>query len=78
MAVALNDSFNNANYLNLAIGIRLNVRDYRTIPLEKTENQDLQELMSRDPEDLSIKEKRRLYFLKKKEARRQRKERNNG
>jgi hypothetical protein len=76
-AVTLNDTFNKANYFNLAIGIRLNVRDYSTIPLEKTENQDLQELLSRDPENLSIKEKRRLYFLKKKEARRQRKERKN-
>ncbi|MFT6799394.1 MAG: hypothetical protein ACJAWA_001523 [Nonlabens sp.] len=76
-SVTLNDTFNKANYFNLAIGIRLNTREYNTIPLEKTENQDLQELLSRDPENLSIKEKRRLYFLKKKEARRQRKERKN-
>ncbi|WP_339686904.1 hypothetical protein [uncultured Nonlabens sp.] len=76
-APSLNDSFNNANYFNLAIGIRLNVRDYSAIRLKKTVNQDLQELLSRDPEDLSIKEKRRLYFLKKKEARRHRKERKN-
>ncbi|WP_292900713.1 hypothetical protein [Nonlabens sp.] len=76
-AVALNDTFNKANYFNLAIGIRLNVRDYRTIPLGKSENQDLQELQSRDRADLSIKEKRRLYFLKKKEVTRQRKERKN-
>lgn len=76
-AVTLIDSFDKATYFNLAIGIRLNVRDYSAIGLKKTENQDLQELRSRDPKNLSIKEKRRLYFLKKKEARRQRKERKN-
>ena len=76
-ARALEDRFNNANYLNIAIGIRLSARDYKSIALNKTDNQELQELQNRNREDLSIKEKRRLYFLKKREERKMRKARRN-
>ncbi|WP_415180559.1 hypothetical protein [Nonlabens sp.] len=74
-AAALNNTFNNGNYFNLALGVRLSVLDYNNVPLKKSDNQDLQELQSRNRDDLSIKEKRRLYFLKKREIRRLRKER---
>ncbi|QJP35291.1 porin family protein [Nonlabens sp. Ci31] len=76
-AAALNDTFNTGNYFNLAVGVRLNVRDYNNVRLKKSDNLNLQELQSRDRDDLSIKEKRRLYFLKKREARKQRAERKN-
>ena len=55
--------------------MRLSSRDYRNIPLPKTENEELLELKSRNREDLSISEKRRLYFLKKREERKLRRER---
>ncbi|WP_438969017.1 outer membrane protein [Nonlabens sp.] len=72
---ALSDDFENGNYFNIAFGIRLSSRDYRDIEIKGSENEDLKELQGRDRDDLSIKEKRRLYFLKKKEERRLRRER---
>ncbi len=74
-ARTLENRFDNASYFNIAIGVRLSSRDYRNIPLPKTENEELLELQSRNREDLSISEKRRLYFLKKREERKLRRER---
>ncbi|AGC78490.1 hypothetical protein DDD_3363 [Nonlabens dokdonensis DSW-6] len=71
----LQNRFDNANYFNVAIGVRLSSRDYSSVPLNKTDNQELIELQNRNREELSIKEKRRLYFLKKREERRLRRER---
>lgn len=76
-APALGENFDTGDYLNLAVGFRFNSRDYRGLPLDKSDNQELQELQSRDRNDLSIKEKRALYFLKKREARQKRRERRN-
>jgi len=76
-APALGNDFDTGNYFNLALGFRFNSRDYNNIALEKSENQKLQELQSRNREDLSIKEKRTLYFLKKREAKKKRRERRN-
>lgn len=72
---ALDDVFDNGNYLNIAFGVRLSSRDYRDIEVKESQNEDLRELQSRDRDELSIKEKRRLYFLKRKEERRLRRER---
>ena len=74
-APALGSNFDTGNYFNLALGFRFNSRDYRNVPLGSSDNEQLQELLSRDRDDLSIKEKRALYFLKKREARKQRRER---
>jgi hypothetical protein len=71
----LDDVFDNGNYLNIAFGVRLSSRDYRDIEVKGSQNEDLKALQSRDRDELSIKEKRRLYFLKKKEERRLRRER---
>lgn len=72
---ALMGDFDTGNYFNIAFGIRLSSIDYRDIKVEGSESKDLQELQSRDRDQLSIKEKRRLYFLKRKEARKLRRER---
>ncbi|WP_405368274.1 hypothetical protein [Nonlabens sp. Asnod2-A12] len=74
-APALEDTFDKGKFINLALGIRFNVRDYRNVPLKDADNQELIDLQNRDRDDLSISEKRKLYFLKKKEARRLRRER---
>lgn len=71
----LSNDFDNGNYFNIAFGIRLSSRDYRDVEITGSDNKNLQELQSRDRDDLSIKEKRRLYFLKKKESKRLRRER---
>ena len=76
-APALGSSFDSGNYFNLALGFRFNSRDYRNVPLGSSDNEQLQELLNRDRDDLSIKEKRALYFLKKREARKMRRERRN-
>lgn len=70
-------TFDNGNYINVALGIRFNSRNYNDLPLMETDNQQLLELQSRDREDLSIKEKRALYFLKKRELKKIRKQQRN-
>lgn len=74
-APALGDTFDKGKFINLALGIRFNVRDYRNVPIKDADNQELIDLQNRDRDDLSISEKRKLYFLKKREARRLRRER---
>ncbi|PRP66678.1 porin family protein [Nonlabens agnitus] len=76
-APALGDHFNVGNYFNLAIGFRFNVRDYNSMDSTTSYDQEIMELQSRDRDDLSIKEKRKLYFLKKKAARKARREHRN-
>lgn len=71
----LNDNFDNGNYFNIAIGLRLSSRDYRDVEIKGSNNEELKELQDRNRDELSIKEKRRLYFLKKKEERKSRRER---
>ena len=74
-APASGDNFDVGNYFNLALGFRFNARDYNSIPLNTSDNQRIQELENANRDDLSIREKRELHFLKKKEARKARRER---
>lgn len=69
------DIFEKGNYFNVALGIRLNSRKYNQVPLRESENQQLLDLQNRDRNDLTIKEKRALYFLKKRQLRKTRRER---
>ena len=66
------ENFETASFFTLSLGVRYHVDNLSNAQRSRqiiTEDQELKDLLSRDHDDLSISEKRRKYFLLKKQKR---------
>ncbi|AZQ44478.1 hypothetical protein EJ995_09560 [Nonlabens ponticola] len=76
-ADALGDDFDNGNYLSFALGVRYNPSMRNEKSISKSEVAEMQELLKQDSNDLTVKERRRIYFYKRNKERQERRERRN-
>ncbi len=74
---AREQQFASGDYLNIGLGVRFNWYDFNNREI-KAVDKSLEELQSMDEDEMTIKEKRALFFLEKKERRRQRREARRG